>query len=160
VKTYRAATLSFALLLAASGVATADAFPCAVVEGPSIADRQSAERHPIWKRFAGERFVRTELFFGLAKPGGEVTEAEFKQFLEKCVTPRFPDGLTVLPGFGRFRGADGIIEERSMLLILLYPDDVRRESSKKIEEIRDAYEQVFAQESVLRSDRRCEQVRF
>jgi Protein of unknown function (DUF3574) len=175
VKTYRVAALSFVLLLAASSasrheteserrrsrVATADALSCAVVDGPSIADRQSTERQPIWKRFAGERLVRTELVFGLARAGGEVTEAEFKQFLEQCVTPQFPDGFTVLPGFGRFRGADGMtIEERSMLLILLYPDDVRRENSKKIEEIRDAYKEVFGQESVLRSDRCCEQVRF
>jgi hypothetical protein len=132
-----------------------------VVDGPSIADRQSTERQSIWKRFAGERLVRTELFFGLARAGGEVTESEFKQFLEQCVTAQFPDGFTVLPGFGRFRGPDGMtIEERPMLLILLYPDDVRRESSKKIEEIRDAYKEVFGQESVLRSDRCCEQVRF
>ena len=47
-----------------------------------------------------------------------------------------------------------------MLLILLYPDDVRRESSARIEEIRDAYKRIFQQESVLRTDRCCEQVGF
>ena len=47
-----------------------------------------------------------------------------------------------------------------MLLILLYPDEARRESHKKIEEIRNAYKQIFQQESVLRADRCCEQVGF
>ena len=29
----------------------------------------------------GEPFLRTELFFGLSKPDGKVTEEEFQQFL-------------------------------------------------------------------------------
>ena len=86
---------------------------------------------------------------------------EFKQFLDQCVTPRFPDGLTLVKALGQFRGSDGFpIEERSVLLILLYPDDVRRVSSARIEEIRDAYKRIFQQESVLRTDRCCEQVGF
>jgi hypothetical protein len=44
----------------------------------------------------------------------------------------FPDGLTLVTGLGQFRGADGVlIEERSMVLILLYPDDARRESHQE-----------------------------
>ena len=39
--------------------------------------------------------TRTELFFGLRKPNGaEVNQAEFQQFLDREVTPRFPDGFT------------------------------------------------------------------
>jgi Protein of unknown function (DUF3574) len=109
MKTYRVLVLAFALLLAPSGVAAAEALPC-------------AQRH-----FIGERFVRTELFFGLAKSDGEVTETEFRRFLHECVAPRFPDGFTVVAGFGHFRDDDRIpIEERSKVLILLYPDDARR----------------------------------
>jgi Protein of unknown function (DUF3574) len=162
VKTSRVAAVTFVLLWAAPAVAPADVLPCAVAGAASLADRQSAERPPAARRFAGERFARTELFFGSARPDGPaVTESEFQAFLDQCVTPRFPDGLTLLVGLGQFRGADGVpIEERSMLLILLYPDDARRESSSKIEEIRDAYKQIFQQESVLRADRCCEQVGF
>ena len=162
VKTYRVAALTFALLFAAPGLAPADGLPCAAVGTASIADRQDPPGPPAGRRFAGERFARTELFFGSARPdGGAVTEAEFKEFLDQCVTPRFPDGLTLLVGLGQFRGADGVpIEERSTLLILLYPDEARRESSRRIEEIRDAYKQIFQQESVLRADRCCEQVGF
>src|SRR5262245_20026759 len=101
-------------------------------------------------------FVRTELFFGSAKPdGGAVTEAEFKKFLDEVITPRFPDGLTLLTGLGQFRGSSGqIVQERSMLLILLYPSESARSGSEKIEEIRTLYKRQFQQESVLRVDER------
>src|SRR5215207_3250304 len=40
-------------------------------------------------------FLRTELFFGSSRPDGSmVTEAQFTQFLDQEITPRFPDGLT------------------------------------------------------------------
>jgi len=99
-------------------------------------------------------FLRTELFFGSNKPDGTVvTEAEFQMFLNDVITPRFPDGLTLLTGLGQFRGSDGAIQrERSMVLILLYPVEAARSSGQKIEEIRDAYEKKFNQESVLRAD--------
>lgn len=101
----------------------------------------------------GEIWARTELFFGSAKPDGTVVTAEeFQQFLNEQITPRFPDGLTLLVGLGQFRGSSGTIEqERSMLLILLYPLDMRS-SNRKIEEIRETYKRLFQQESVLRVD--------
>jgi hypothetical protein len=103
-----------------------------------------------------EPFIRTELFFGSNKPDGTVvSEAEFARFLDQEITPRFPDGLTLLTGLGQFRGSSGAIErERSMLLILLYPRDTARASSAKIEQIRTAYKARFQQESVLRADER------
>src|SRR3979411_1880289 len=63
-------------------------------------------------------FLRTELFFGSNKPDGSVvSEAEFQRFLDLEITPRFPDGLTLLTGLGQFRGSSGRVErERSMLL--------------------------------------------
>lgn len=96
---------------------------------------------------------RTELYFGSAKPDGTVvTEEEFMKFIDTTVTPRFPDGLTVLTGYGQFRNSAGqIIKERSMELILLYPLTLR-DANRKIEEIRTAYKDAFQQESVLRVD--------
>jgi hypothetical protein len=103
-----------------------------------------------------EPFIRTELFFGSNKPDGTVvSEAEFARFLDQEITPRFPDGLTLLTGLGQFKGSSGAIErERSMLLILLYPRETARASSAKIEQIRGAYKTKFNQESVLRADER------
>jgi hypothetical protein len=99
-------------------------------------------------------FVRTELFFGSERPGlPEVSDAEFKQFLDEEITPRFPDGLTVLKGFGQFREEDGaIVQETSFVLVLLYPRETLRDSSAKVEQIRVLYLERFGQESVLRVD--------
>jgi hypothetical protein len=101
-----------------------------------------------------ERFLRTELYFGSSKPDGSVVTAEqFQYFLDHEITPRFPDGLTLITGLGQFKGSSGTIQrERSMLLILLYPVESARASGQKIEDIRDAYEKAFKQESVLRAD--------
>jgi Protein of unknown function (DUF3574) len=104
---------------------------------------------------AVEPFVRTELFFGADKPdGSEISKEEFRRFLREEVTPRFPDGLTLLTGTGQFRDAenDRIIREKSMVLILLYPLARSNESDGKIEQIRKAYKERFKQQSVLRVD--------
>jgi hypothetical protein len=99
-------------------------------------------------------FFRTELYFGSNKPDGSVvTPEEFQRFIDAEVTPRFPDGLTMITGQGQFRGSNGTVQkERSVLLILLYPTQTGRASGQKIEQIRTAYERAFQQESVLRAD--------
>ena len=56
------------------------------------------------RQLQGEIFFRTELFFGLSRPNGsDVTEEEFQHFIDTKVTPRFPDGLTLLSGKGQFK---------------------------------------------------------
>jgi hypothetical protein len=101
-----------------------------------------------------EKFYRTELYFGMDKPnGGEVSENDWDKFLETEVTPLFPDGLTVLSGYGQFRDSKNNIErENSRVLILLYTKKERRTVHEKIEKIRAAYKKQFEQESVLRVD--------
>jgi Protein of unknown function (DUF3574) len=101
---------------------------------------------------AGKPIARTDLFFGLRKPNGtEVDRAEFQRFLDREVTPRFPDGFTLLSGNGQFKNARGaILKERSHLLILLYP--IAATSNQQIEQIRKAYITAFQQQSVLRAD--------
>jgi Protein of unknown function (DUF3574) len=94
---------------------------------------------------------RTELFFGSGKPdGSSVTEAEFRSFVDEFVTPRFPDGLTLLTGYGQFKGASGkIVRERSFVLVLPYQS---QGANAKLEAIRSEYKRAFHQESVLRVD--------
>lgn len=100
-----------------------------------------------------QRFVRTELFFGTATPGEAVTEERFLAFLDAEVTPRFPHGLTLFKGHGRFTGANGVlVKEDPFVVILLHPFDRFKTNDRKIEEIRRLYKQQFAQESVLRVD--------
>jgi hypothetical protein len=157
LKTRDVTTLVFVLLLSVAGVAPTDPSRGAPSEHPSMARENGRAAS-----FIGERFARTELFFGSAKPDGfEVTAEEFQRFLDDEITPRFPDGLTLFMGLGQFRGSSGvIIQERSMLLILLYPVETLGDSSVKIEQIREAYKKLFQQGSVLRADRCCEKVGF
>ena len=96
-----------------------------------------------------EAFVRYELFMGRSGPGGEVvTEQAWDAFLGDTVTPRFPDGLTILDAQGQWRNSEGeILKERSKVLVILAPpgDELRG----LIDEVSDEYKRRFNQESVL-----------
>ncbi|WPO74462.1 MULTISPECIES: DUF3574 domain-containing protein [unclassified Streptomyces] len=105
----------------------------------------------------GKPYTETRLFFGTERPDGgpAVTDKQFMAFIDKEVTPGFPDGLTIQDGRGQWRDANGRIErERSYELILLYPAGEARKRDVLIEEIRSDYEKAFAQESVARLDER------
>jgi hypothetical protein len=112
-----------------------------------------AENH---ERVAFEPFARTELFFGTDRGNDPpVSDQDWEGFLDSVITPEFPDGLTVLTGLGQFRDSNGVtIQERSFLLILLYPAQTWKSSSERIERIRNAYKTAFGQQSVLRVDDR------
>lgn len=106
------------------------------------------------KLFDSKPFLRTELFFGSMKAdGSEISKDEWQKFLADDVTPRFPEGFTVLEGYGQFRSDAGeIVREKSFILIVVYPVDTRRAGSRKLQEIRRAYLKAFDQQSVLRVD--------
>lgn len=95
---------------------------------------------------------RCELYFGLAIPGGgEVGAADWQAFVDAEVTPRFPQGLTVLSAQGQWRGADGAIaREASRVLVLLLPDDDAG-ASARIDALRTRYRERFRQEAVGRA---------
>lgn len=100
----------------------------------------------------GTTIAKTELLFGLSKAdGSSVTEAEFQTFINQEVTPRFPDGLTLMNATGQFKTSKNvIIKEKTKLLLLLHQSD--RKNHAEIEQIRKSYVQRFQQESVLRTD--------
>lgn len=140
--------------LAIVGLLLAAAAPTAYA-GLDTAPAPDAASAPAPTR--GAPYVETQLFFGTERPGGgpAVTDRQFTAFVDREVTPDFPDGLTVQNGRGQWRDANGRIEkERSYELILLYPVAAAGASDRKIEEIRRAYEKAFAQEAVGRVDER------
>ena len=98
-----------------------------------------------------DRFSEFRLFFGRSRGGVEVvTEEMWRRFLAEEITPRFPDGLTVLDAAGQWRGAPGTIErERTKLVIILA--DAEGSGMRLTDEIVDAYKRAFDQESVLRT---------
>jgi len=118
--------------------------------GPSYFNEQRFCKH----RLHGELFSRTELFFGLSRVmGPDITEEDFQGFIDSKVTPRFPDGLTLLSGIGQFKDSAGTtVQEGSKLLILLYP--FNKENNLAVEDIRTEYKHKFQQQSVLRVDER------
>jgi Protein of unknown function (DUF3574) len=140
------------LTLLVAGLMTPAAFAqdqAALGTSVQISAQNNADRQ---KRFEASPFIRTELYFGRNKSDGtEVSRNEFDGFLSGFVTERFPDGLTVLNGRGQFLNSEGEVEqERSIVLILLYPVSARNEKHIKIEEIREEYKKRFLQQSVLR----------
>jgi hypothetical protein len=138
--------LAFGLLVTASTGAAQES-------GASDQQPVVQRRMPEAARSEALPFARTELFFGTAKPDGVVTDEEFRAFIDEEVTPRFPDGLTLIKGDGQFKGSDGIIvKEQSFVLILLYAADGYTDSSRRIDRIRRLYRSRFQQESVLRVD--------
>jgi hypothetical protein len=99
----------------------------------------------------GEIWTRTELFFGLARPKGpDITDDEWQRFVDTEVTPRFPDGLTVIPTTGQWGTPAGVVRERSRVLVLLHKPT--KDSEVAIETIRQQYKKQFGQDSVLRTD--------
>jgi DNA/RNA-binding domain of Phe-tRNA-synthetase-like protein len=95
--------------------------------------------------------IQVDLFFGRnIKGGGQVSEAEFQDFVDREITPRFPDGLTIFDAKGQFLDStDTLIEEPTKEVTLILEDTVDNERS--LDEIIAAYLQQFQQESVLLS---------
>ena len=98
----------------------------------------------------GQQRLRTaQLFFGRnigSKPG--VSEAAFAKFVDEELTPRFPDGLTVLDGGGQWRGPENkLIRESAKIVLIVLPQ--RGDSIERVEAARAAYKTRFNQESVV-----------
>ena len=98
-------------------------------------------------------WTRIELHLGLGIPGGgEVSRAQFRAFLEGTVTPRFPDGYTVVEATGHYRYKSGkIAAEPTRVLTIL--SKTPEEAAPKVDEIVKVYKARFRQESVGRSHR-------
>lgn len=96
---------------------------------------------------------RAELFLGRGIPGGgTVSDEGVESFLAQTLTPAFPDGLTIIPARGQWRGGDGrIAREESLLVVLLLPGEDAVAARARVEPLAQAWRQRFGQESVLRT---------
>ena len=100
----------------------------------------------------------TKLYFGLGladHPESGVSEARWREFLDREVTARFPDGLSVVDVYGQWQGKNqGSLERpgperlRSKCLIIDYLDTVANRD--KIEAIRAAWKKLTGDQSVMR----------
>lgn len=101
---------------------------------------------------ADNQMQQTTLYFGMSRPAGkDITAQEWQQFVDRDVTPRFKDGLTVFDARGQWLGNDGTVaREQSKALMLIHGKDAQSETN--IEALRGIYKSRFAQESVMRVD--------
>ncbi|HVJ36653.1 MAG TPA: DUF3574 domain-containing protein [Stenotrophomonas sp.] len=142
----RATLLAFLLLL--GGCASA----------PPAAPTATAELRGDPARPAGASgWVRSELYFGVGEETGAgdrpqdqpISEERWRAFLDKEVTARFPDGLTVFDAYGQwlFRAAAQPNRLKTKVLVILHEDSPQRRAD--IEAIRLAWKQATGHQSVL-----------
>ena len=98
-------------------------------------------------------WVDTHLYFGLGPadaPEKGVSEAAWRDFLDKEVTSRFPAGLSVVDVYGQWQGKEEKVPERirSKMLIIDYLGTA--DNDRRIEAIRAAWKQKTGDQSVMK----------
>lgn len=120
------------------------------VSEPATAPTLSGDpAHPA----ATQGWVDTKLYFGLGpadQPDKGVSESRWREFLDREVTPRFSDGLSVEDIYGQWQGKNQTSPERirTKCLIIDYPDT--QPNRDKIEAIRAAWKKMTGDQSVMR----------
>lgn len=96
-----------------------------------------------------KQMVVVEMLFG-RKIGDRigVSEAAFSRFVDREITTRFPEGLTVLSADGRWRDTKRktVIREPSKMVMLAAPDEPK--TQEHIDAIVAAYKARFKQQAV------------
>jgi hypothetical protein len=124
-------------------------FPAALLGRAASATLKGDAAHPAH----AVRWVDTRLYFGLGPadaPDKGVSEAAWREFLDKEVTPRFPADLSVVDVYGQWQGDGEKVPERirSKELIIDYP--ATAENAKRIEAIRLAWKIKTGDQSVMK----------
>lgn len=91
--------------------------------------------------------LRAELFFG--RTIGDrfgVTDRLWQIYVDRELTPRFPEGFTVVDGRGQWREGDAVMREASKIVIVVTPDSA--EVRTRIAAAVNAYIKQFRQKSV------------
>jgi len=139
--------------LAAAGLAAsaadAPAAPAAAMQGDAA-------------RPAAARWVRSELYFALGRADGPqdgaalAKDADWQAFLDREVTPRFPDGLTVFDAYGQWlnRRSDKPARLRTKVLVILHEDTPEKQAA--IDAIRLAWKAAWHDQSVLLVNERAD----
>jgi Protein of unknown function (DUF3574) len=135
-----------ALAFALAGCAQRSATPAPTATAPTLSGDPA---HPA----STKGWVDTKLYFGLGpldQPGQGISEAEWRDFLDREVTPRFPAGLSVLDVYGQWQGKNATSPSRlrSKMLIIDYLDT--QENRDKVEAIRAAWKARTHDQSVMR----------
>jgi hypothetical protein len=139
------------VLLVAAIVAFASTGPVSSADTASPAAATAALQGDA-ARPESARWLRSELYFGASPVGvtdGGVAEMRWRAFLDREVTPRFPDGLTVFDAYGQWRDHGSHATERlwTKVLVILYEDTPANRAA--IDAIRLAWKTATHDQSVL-----------
>jgi Protein of unknown function (DUF3574) len=118
--------------------------------GPTTAETATARSAGLACRGDERPMLVAELFFGRTLPGGGmVSEADWGAFVREVLTPTFPDGLTVLDASGQWfnprTGRTTEAEPTKLVVLAIEETDI---AGARLDAVRNAYRQRFAQESV------------
>ena len=147
----RLVLLSLLAMLMGAGVGCAAVVPPAPQPSDSVSATMTGD--PTRPEAAG--WLRTELFFATGRAddpsASSLDAAAWRAFLDEDVTPLFPDGFTVLDGYGQWRSRDGerIGRLLTKVMIILHPDDAI--ARDRVEAVRIAFKRRTGQDSVLRA---------
>ena len=105
----------------------------------------------------GQKSLSVLLYFGRDRDRGEtatpsdttsIPEAAWRQFLQDTVTPRFPQGFTVIDSTGQWRNPQTqiVTRQRSAVVNIVAPNTP--DTLHELDEIADAYKREFHQISV------------
>lgn len=141
--TMRSPRLASLLMLCTllAGCATTANAPAAVLQGDAAHPSQT------------QGWVVTRLYFGLGpagQPAQGVSEQAWRDFLDREVTPRFPDGLSVFDAYGQWQDAALPSPERLRSKVLEIAHADTSQNRAKVEAIRAAWKQRTGDQSVLR----------
>ena len=123
---------------------------CFLAAGACAAPSGPAAPAPLACGDGDTALVRDVVYFGRNRPdGGTVSDAEWQEFLHAVVTPKFPDGFTVVEGTGQWKGRSGVVErERSAIVTFLHAGSAADRGA--VAEVAAEYKRRFRQEAVLR----------
>ena len=96
---------------------------------------------------AGQSELRTAQLFLGAKTPARLSETDLRRFVDQEVTPRFPDGVTVVDGGGQWKGDENqMIREAAKVVLIVLP---KSDGGARVEAVRTAYRIRFKQETVV-----------
>ncbi|ABD06879.1 conserved hypothetical protein [Rhodopseudomonas palustris HaA2] len=98
--------------------------------------------------------LSAELAFGRNigdRPG--VSDADFRRFAAEEITPRFPDGFTVVDGAGQWRDTERgrVVREKAKLVTIVFAEDAGKRAA--LGEIAELFKRRFSQQAVMVSVR-------
>ncbi len=96
--------------------------------------------------------LEVDLFFGGdAGNGRAVSEADWAAFIAEEVTPRFPDGLSVIDVAGQYREPSGrTVQEKTKLIVVVVFDAPAH--TPRVQAVIDAYKRRHNQNSVFHTE--------